>query len=322
MKNVVLLVFFVLGMLSGILLANLNSRSQDSPRQIRQGGYSLINPLLECEIESQQRKKELITIQYKLEEMVNQMKQKHNISEMSIYLRDLNNGPWIGIDENKEFSPASLLKIPVMIAYYSTAESNPAILNKKVVYTGNTNLNANENIKPSNAIEKGKEYTINELIRRMIVYSDNDAMAILVENLPLSIQDKVYKDLGLSIPGVKGLEDYMTVREYASFFRILYNASYLSREYSQKALELLSEVDFDKGIRAGVPSNIRVANKFGERNFQGQKQLHDCGIVYYPNNPYLLCIMSRGDDFAEMSQSIKEVSALVYREFDNLKKSK
>jgi beta-lactamase class A len=246
------------------------------------------------------------------------MKQRHNISEMAVYLRDLNNGPWLGIDENKKFAPASLLKIPVMIAYYAEAERNPSILNQKVVYTDTTNLNANENIKPNNAIEKGKEYTINELIRRMIVYSDNDAMALLVEKLPLSIQDKVYQDLGLSIPGARTLEDFMTVKEYASFFRILYNASYLSKEYSQKALELLSEVDFANGIRAGVPSKIRVANKFGERNFQGRKQLHDCGIVYYPNNPYLLCIMSRGDDFSEMAQSIRDVSALVYRDFDIL----
>lgn len=318
MKNAVLLVFFVCGVVIGILLASVRSQSQGLSRQIRQGGYSLINPLLECDIESPQRKKELINIEHKLKEKVEQMKQQSNISEMAVYLRDLNNGPWIGVDEDKNFSPASLLKIPVMIAYYAEAERNPSILNQKVIYTGTTNFNANENIKPSNAIEKGKEYTINELIRRMIVYSDNDAMAILVEKLPLSIQDKVYQDLGLTIPGVKGLEDFMTVREYASFFRILYNASYLSREYSQKALELLSEVDFDNGIRAGVPSKIRVANKFGERNFQGRKQLHDCGIVYYPNNPYLLCIMSRGDDFSEMAQSIKEVSALVYREFDNL----
>lgn len=322
MKKVVLLGFFVSGMVIGILLANVRSQSQSLSRQIRQGGYSLINPLLECEIESPQRKKELISIEHKLEEKVGEMKQLHNISEMAVYLRDLNNGPWIGVDEDKTFSPASLLKIPVMIAYYTEAERNPSILKKKVVYTGNTNFNANENIKPSNAIEKGREYTINELIRRMIVYSDNDAMALLVQNLPLSVQDKVYQDLGLSIPGVKGLEDFMTVREYASFFRILYNASYLSREYSQKALELLSEVDFENGIRAGVPSNIRVANKFGERNFQGRKQLHDCGIVYYPNNPYLLCIMSRGDDFSEMAQSIKDVSSLVYREFDSLYRSK
>lgn len=277
MKNVFLLVIFVFGMVIGILLASVRSPSQTLSRQIRQGGYSLINPLLECEIESPQKKKELISIKHKLEERVDKMKQQHNISEMAVYLRDLNNGPWVGIDESKKFSPASLLKIPVMIAYYAEAERNPSILKQKIVFTGNTNLNANENIRPSSAIEKGKEYTIDELIRRMIVYSDNDAMALLVEKLPFSVQDKVYQDLGLTIPGVKGLEDFMTVREYASFFRILYNASYLTKEYSQKALELLSEVDFENGIRAGVPANIRVANKFGERNFQGSKQLHDCG---------------------------------------------
>ncbi len=48
MKKVVLLGFFVSGMVIGILLASVRSQSQGLSRQIRQGGYSLINPLLEC----------------------------------------------------------------------------------------------------------------------------------------------------------------------------------------------------------------------------------------------------------------------------------
>ena len=110
-------------------------------------------------------------------------------------------------------------------------------------------------------------------------------------------QDKVFTDLGITIPGVRGTEDYMSVSDYASFFRILYNASYLTKDDSQKALDLLTKVDFADGIRAGVPKGVPVANKFGERSVNGLQQLHDCGIVYYNNHPYLLCIMSRGSDF-------------------------
>jgi hypothetical protein len=56
---------------------------------------------------------------------------------------------------------------------------------------------------------------------------------------------------------------------------------------------------YNDGLKAGIPANIELAHKFGERGIIGmngreQKQLHDCGIIYYPKHPYILCIMTRG----------------------------
>ncbi len=61
-----------------------------------------------------------------------------------------------------------------------------------------------------------------------------------------------------------------------------------------------------------------VAHKFGERSFLDKKtkQLHDCGIVYHPAKPYVLCVMTRGDDFDKLSAVLRSVSALVYQEVD------
>jgi len=57
-----------------------------------------------------------------------------------------------------------------------------------------------------------------------------------------------------------------------------------------------------------------VASRFGERAHgpAGAKQLHDCGIVYCPRRPYLLCVMTRGDDFQELTGTIRDLSRLVY----------
>jgi beta-lactamase class A len=111
---------------------------------------------------------------------------------------------------------------------------------------------------------------------------------------------------------------------YAIFFRVLFNASYLDKEYSEKAMELLAQSDFNDGLVAGLPRGVIVAHKFGERgNLPGSSdyQLHDCGIVYYPNHPYLLCVMSRGNDIQHLENSIAQVSRFVYDEIDNQYKS-
>ena len=97
----------------------------------------------------------------------------------------------------------------------------------------------------------------------------------------------------------------------------MFNASYLSRESSERGLAYLAHSDFQNGLVAGVPQGITVAHKFGERvSANGAKQLHDCGIVYYPTRPYLLCVMTRGDDFSKLTEVIQSVSRIVYQSVD------
>ena len=45
-------------------------------------------------------------------------------------------------------------------------------------------------------------------------------------------------------------------------------------------------------IPAGVPVGVVVAHKIGLLNNQ---LYEDCGIVYVPNRPYILCMVSKSD---------------------------
>ena len=141
-------------------------------------------------------------------------------------------------------------------------------------------------------------------------------MFLLRAQFDKTLFDQLYTDLQISPPNDAVSDDFMTVKTYASFFRILYNASYLSPAMSEKALSLLSQITFDKGIVAGVPNNIPVAHKFGERIYTDNQehQLHDCGIVYHLTDPYLLCVMTRGTDFNVLTSVIKDLSKQVWDE--------
>jgi len=151
----------------------------------------------------------------------------------------------------------------------------------------------------------------------MIIYSDNQAYDLLLKNIDNRKLIETYNNLGVDIS--LGFENpngnILSVKQYASFFRILFNASYLSKDMSEKALGLLSRVKFSQALVAGVPSNILVAHKFGERQYTdtGEKQLHDCGIIYLPNKPYLLCIMTRGKNIPIEENFVKQISSMVYQ---------
>lgn len=123
---------------------------------------------------------------------------------------------------------------------------------------------------------------------------------------------RIYTDLGIEIPGIRNVDDFMSVKDYASFFRVLYNASYLNREMSEKALDLLSKTDFEDGIVKNLPRNIKVSQKFGERRIDDISQLHDCGIVYKSKNPYLICVMTRGRSIDDLKKVIQNLSFETY----------
>jgi beta-lactamase class A len=264
----------------------------------------------------------------KINNLIETLKTSGKVDDLSLYFRRLNNGEWVNINETAKFSPASLMKVPIMIAYFKLSESDPSILDKKLTYDKGDDANLPEYTKPSKSIQKGQSYTVNELIEYMVVYSDNNALNLLVQNADPNSLQEVYTDLGIKIPNptLEGA-DCFTVKDYALFIRILFNATYLNKDLSEKALEIMSRSDFKGGIVAGVPSDVPVAHKFGERIFLDPTgilfksyELHDCGIVYYSQSPYLLCIMtkgSKGKNYSDLEDSIKQISQLVYSEVKN-----
>jgi beta-lactamase class A len=278
------------------------------------GTYKYINPLLECDNYQPSQLNSVVGMETQINDYIAKAKAENKATFVSVYYRDLNFGPWMGINEKENFSPASLLKVPIMIAALKKAEADPAFLNRKLQYTQQLDLNVVPNIKDPHLIKIGNSYTVENLIERMIEYSDNEAKELILRNLEGSFIIKVMTDIGVNVSGDMG-KDFISVKDYSGFFRLLYNATYLSRSLSEKALDILSKTSFNKGLLAGLPKGLTVSHKFGERAFSDSniKQLHECGIVYHDKTPYLICIMTRGTDFAQLEPVIADISAIVYK---------
>lgn len=276
--------------------------------------FILTSPILDCENFSQISSP--IISSNKIKDELNEIKEKYQVEDISLYYRDLNNGPWIGINEDSLFSPASLLKTPVAMALFKYSEDNEEILNKKIIVSNeDILLDKNQNIKFDGVIEGGKEYTFLQILESMLQKSDNAAAGIILRNVPEKYTDGVFHSIGVPYKDVRH-EVSLRVKDYAAFFRVLFNASYLNRPMSEKLLEILSNTEYKDGLVKGVPSNIKVAHKFGERVINNVYQLHDCGIVYYPKNPYLLCVMTKGNNFTNQQRVISELSDFIYKEVD------
>lgn len=297
------------------------STSDETP-YMRLTGYKYISPLLLCDNNEQKNSRSLSDLESKILKEINQKKLEGKLTDASVFIRDINSGNQININPDVKYFPASLTKIPFMIAFLKAAESQPDLLNKEAKVTLSQDYNASQEVSPKESAKIGQSYKADDMLSMMVKYSDNNSLYTLVKLLDQKTFNTVYEDLGLKFPSnVEEQVDYMTAYDFAYFLRILYNSTYLKRDLSEKALGLMSASDFDLGIKAGLPSEVNLAHKFGlQTKVNGsttERQMHDCGIVYDKDHPYVICMMTRSTaSIEEIESTMKEISSMTYEEMN------
>lgn len=284
---------------------------------IRLSGYRYISPLLICNAEDAIREEQWLDLEGELDNYIANQTDQGILDKGSVYFRQLNTGNYVAVNPEERYYPASLNKIPVMMTAYKMAEADPKFLEKAVTATDSADYNRQQEVKPADWVKMGQKLTMGEVTEKLIRYSDNNAYYLLAQYLNPAVYEKTHRDL--RIPLEKDGDDnpdYVTAEEMSYFMRVLYNSTYLDREYSEKALELLTKVDFSDGLVKGVKPGIQIAHKFGlySQAVNGQiesRELHECGIIYQPNNPYLLCVMTKGKELEELKRVLGEISTLV-----------
>ena len=320
-KVAAVLAFFLFGMFLGVSfsvnLSGLFSRSTACPADLK-----FVRAEQDCE--------SFLSTADKIDNLQDDLKQEVNVylntnraDRISVFVRDLDSQRFALVNGDQEFYMASLLKVPLAIAYYRLAQLTPDLLDQKVVYNGKPDLYALQDIQPPAKLAVGTTYTIKDLIYRALAYSDNTAAQLLSQNyVSDEYLQKLLFTLGLQPRAKDQQENLVTARTYAGIFRTLYYSSFLSREYSNEILKALSESTFTAGATAKLPSDVPVAHKFGEREVDdpytgtvSTRQLHDCGIVYAAGDQaYSFCIMTDGKDFSELESIIQNLSATIYTE--------
>jgi beta-lactamase class A len=279
-----------------------------SMQQYRLQTYSLTKPLLLADLPLED--KEMSPLKSGINGIIEINKTQGNLASASVFLLRLNHDNWININPTERFSPGSMLKISVLIAYFKMLEKNPKLFEQKLYLAPGLNTNRTQHIDETH-LPPG-QYKIGDLIEAMIANSDNYATMLLNQHLDQALFINLYSDLGLRRPDMGETFYPMTAREFSRFLRVLHNATYLSPDNSESALELLTKANYDDGIVAGLPANTKVAHKFGESGDGKLFELHEAAIVYNNDDPYLLVVMTKGKDISRLPGILKEISTTVY----------
>jgi beta-lactamase class A len=317
----------VLGMGMGLMVSKiyLDSTRLGTPEtQLRLNGQKFTSPLLACDRTLKPKSQALASVQSGIEHIISQAQSDDAISTASVYVRLLETGDEFLVNPQEHYFPASLRKLPLLMQYLSEAESEPNLLATKRTLEASSSANLGVIIPPKLSPQPNKEYSVQELLEMMIRYSDNVSFQVLYAALGEERFQKMYDAMQLAYPNdFKALIDHRTPLDYALFFRTLYNATYLSIEHSEKALQLLTETDYVRGLVKYLPPEVKVAHKFGVAALEDVSgklygELHDCGIVYKSESPYVICVMTKSysPQIEQVEEVIANISASVYENLD------
>ena len=206
--------------------------------------------------------------------------------QWSLYLRNVDTGEEIRINDQPMVA-ASLIKLYVAGAYMEKVESG--------------DLSADHEPKMDIMLDR----------------SDNDAANTLIDlvgkdNINSFCQQHEFtsSQINRKMLEASSKENYTSTADCGEVLQEVLAGTYVSKSASEEILQDLQRQQRTSKIPAGVPSDVKTANKTGELDYVE----NDAAIVWAPAATYILCIMSsNADSMSGARQNIVNLSSEVYQ---------
>ncbi|MFI5205847.1 MAG: serine hydrolase, partial [Candidatus Paceibacterales bacterium] len=121
------------------------------PTILRLSHYTFTKPLLICDTKPERALPELKSLESNLNRFIKVQEAAKNVDTVSVYFQDFKTDGRIDINKDETFDPASLTKIPIMIAILKLSETSPDFLSKQIKYVGKDDFNIGQEIQPKEA---------------------------------------------------------------------------------------------------------------------------------------------------------------------------
>ncbi|MBP2645704.1 MAG: per1 [Firmicutes bacterium] len=240
----------------------------------------------------------------------------------SIAVQDLATGRELLINPGKLRS-ASLIKLFIMIEAFRQASLGQIFLEETVIIQACDQVGG---AGPLEHVSPGTQKTWSELVELMIIESDNTATNILIRKLTMTAINTTIQSLGCPdtllqrnmmdfASAANGWENYTSVVDVAQVLEKLYFHRCLNSELDETMLAILKNQQDRCKIPQGLPQGTIVAHKTGE--LDGVE--HDAGIIYHPEKPFLLIIMTENlPDPLCAQTTIAALTKTVYQYISNI----
>jgi beta-lactamase class A len=238
-----------------------------------------------------------------------------------LHVVDLTSGDRWAIRDELQFPQASAIKIPILLELFRRAESEPELLGKRIEMTDEVRTLGSGVLRY--LTDGGSSLSLEDYAIYMILYSDNTATNVLIDELGMGAINDLSASLGASQTLLQrkmirpdqsaiGNENLSTPKGAALIMESIAACKLpMSVESCARVREIL-ELYKDGPIRTPVPDEVAIAFKPG--GITGVSTVW--GLVDVPDRPYVIVVMSNyGGNGGAV---IEAVSQLTYNYFSRL----
>ena len=245
--------------------------------------------------------------------------------EVGFYFLHLDRGIDFGINENKIFPSASLIKIPIMVQIFNRVENDNLNLDSLLFYDSSL---INYKYKGDDSIARFKEnetISINKLLTHMITFSDNHAslwlQIIAGGGIKINeILDKYnFTKTKVNSRTLNREDQYLqygwgqtTPKEMSKLMIEIKNGNIVSKKSSDEMYRHLTRIYWDDEALSQIPNHIQVASKQGAIN----KSRSEVVLVNSPSGDYVFCIITNNQ--SDESWSFENEGFVLIRKISRL----
>ncbi len=233
----------------------------------------------------------------------------------AVYVWEYENGKYLEINADEQFSAASIIKLPVLVQLFKAIEAGQTTIYDEMILTDYYRAEGSGGLQ---YMSSGTKFSLDALAKTMIQDSDNSATNMIMSKIGgMDYINIGLRDWGISktyvrtwLPDMTG-NNKTTASDLAKILYNLDNPGFLNINSREYIIDYMSHVKNNKLIAAGLGEGALLVHKTGDIG----RMLGDAGIVFAPDGKkYIIVILAnRPYNAPQGKEFIVKASSLIYK---------
>ncbi len=246
-------------------------------------------------------------------------KTEPNIS-MQVFLTDVDSGGYVSIKGSNEIAAASMIKIPVLVAFLQDVDAGKARLDEQLVISKDVIVGHAGGLQYEPV---GTKISALETLTLMIIISDNTATNMIIKRIGgIEVANQRFKSWELvstvirnPLPDLTGTNT-TSPEDLVNLLSMVEQGKLLSPRSRDRLMDIMRQTKTNTLLPQGIPPEAKIAHKTGDI----QSVVGDAGIIDMPNGKrYLIsAIAKRPSNDQRANELIRKISRTVYNHLKDL----